>query len=139
MLGVKLIPYLVSFLFVMTLIWFIAFLWRVGLYRINQSKIQTGIAIKTEVKEEIEISKLISIGFGGSIPSDIVVAIVKPDSAPIRRKIEEARQSGYCIDATFGRKTRTVVFTKSNHVILSAIQSETIQKRYNEDIITVEK
>ncbi len=79
--------------------------------------------------------RLISIGFGGSVPTDIIVAILKPDSAPIRRKIEEARQNGYCIDATYGRKTRTVIFTKSNHIILSAIQSETIQKRYNEDFI----
>ena len=80
------------------------------------------------------ISKLVNIGFGGSIPSDIIVAILKPDSAPIKRKIEEARKGGYCIDATFGRKTITVIFTKSNHIILSAIQSETIQKRYNETI-----
>jgi len=81
------------------------------------------------------MSRLVSIGFGGSVPTDIIVAILSPDSAPIRRKIEQARQSGYCIDATYGRKTRTVIFTKSNHVILSAIQSETIQKRYNENAL----
>lgn len=78
------------------------------------------------------MSKLISIGFGGSIPTDAVVAILKADSAPIRRKISEAKDSGYCIDATYGRKTRTVIITKSNHVILSAVQSETIQKRFDE-------
>lgn len=56
-----------------------------------------------------------------------------PDTAPVKRKIDEAKQLGLLIDATFGRKTRAVIFTKTNHVILAGIQSDTIQKRFNGD------
>lgn len=67
------------------------------------------------------------------MPIDIVVAIMPADTAPVKRKVEEAKDLGLLIDATFGRKTRTVIFTKTNHVILAGIQSETIQKRFNLD------
>lgn len=75
------------------------------------------------------MAKLLNIGFGSYVPESAVVAIVSPDSAPIKRRIEEAKKSNMLIDATFGRKTRCVIFTASNHIILSALQSETIAKR----------
>jgi regulator of extracellular matrix RemA (YlzA/DUF370 family) len=76
-------------------------------------------------------TKLVNIGFGNSVVSRRVVAIVSPSAAPIRRLREEAREDKRLIDATQGRKTRSVIITDSNHVILSAIQSETIAQRFN--------
>lgn len=78
-------------------------------------------------------SKLVNIGFGNSVVSRRVVAIVSPSAAPIRRLREEAREERRLIDATQGRKTRSVIVTDSNHVILSAIQSETIAQRFSPD------
>lgn len=78
-------------------------------------------------------SKLVNIGFGNSVVSRRVVAIVSPSAAPIRRLREEAREEKRLIDATQGRKTRSVIVTDSNHVILSAIQSETIAQRFSPD------
>jgi len=72
---------------------------------------------------------LISIGFGNMISASRVVAIVSPDSAPIRRIIQESKESGMLIDATCGRRTRAVIIADSDHVILSAIQPETIANR----------
>jgi regulator of extracellular matrix RemA (YlzA/DUF370 family) len=70
-----------------------------------------------------------------------VIAVVSPESAPIKRLINEAREEGKLVDATYGRKTRAVVIMDSNHVILSAIQSETISQRFNnkEDVERVGK
>ena len=67
--------------------------------------------------------KLISIGFGNMISADRIVAIVGPDSAPVRRIIQESKERGMLIDASCGRKTRSVIIADSDHVILSAIQS----------------
>ncbi len=78
-------------------------------------------------------TKLVNIGFGNSVVSRRVVAIVSPSAAPIRRLREEARDQKRLIDATQGRKTRSVIITDSNHVILSAIQSETIAQRFSPD------
>lgn len=75
--------------------------------------------------------KLINIGFGNLVSSSRLVAIVSPDSAPIKRIIQEARDRGVVIDATYGRRTRAVLITDSDHVILSAIQPETIAGRMN--------
>jgi regulator of extracellular matrix RemA (YlzA/DUF370 family) len=75
--------------------------------------------------------KLINIGFGNSIVSRRVLAIVSPNAAPIRRLRDEARDDKRLIDATQGRKTRSVIITDSNHVILSAIQAETIAQRFS--------
>ena len=72
--------------------------------------------------------KLINIGFGNSIVSRRVIAIISPNAAPIRRLRDEARDEKRLIDATQGRKTRSVIITDSNHVILSAIQSETFSR-----------
>lgn len=74
--------------------------------------------------------KLINIGFGNIVAANRIVAIVSPDSAPIKRIIQEARESGSLIDATYGRRTRAVVITDSGHVILSAVQPETMAQRY---------
>lgn len=73
--------------------------------------------------------KLINIGFGNMVSTNRLVAIVSPDSAPIKRIVQEARDRGIVIDATYGRRTRAVLITDSDHVILSAIQPETIAGR----------
>ena len=72
---------------------------------------------------------LINIGFGNMVSTNRLVAIVSPESAPIKRIIQEARDRGMCIDATYGRRTRAVIVTDSDHVILSAIQPETVANR----------
>ena len=73
--------------------------------------------------------KLINIGFGNMVSASRLVAIVSPDSAPIKRIVQEARDRGVVIDATYGRRTRAVLITDSDHVILSASQPETIAGR----------
>ena len=73
--------------------------------------------------------KLINIGFGNIVSGDRVISIVSPESAPIKRIVQEARDRGVLIDATCGRRTRAVIITDSDHVILSAIQTETIAGR----------
>jgi regulator of extracellular matrix RemA (YlzA/DUF370 family) len=73
--------------------------------------------------------KLINIGFGNIVAANRIVAIVSPESAPIKRIIQEARDQGMLIDATYGRRTRAVVITDSDHVILSAVQPETVAHR----------
>lgn len=78
-------------------------------------------------------SKLINVGFGNSIVSDRVIAIVSPASAPMKRLKDEAKEAGKLVDATQGRRTRSIIITDSNHVILSAIQAETIAQRYSND------
>ena len=73
--------------------------------------------------------KLINIGFGNMVSASRLVAIVSPDSAPIKRIMQESRDRGVLIDATYGRRTRAVLMTDSGHVILSALQPETIAGR----------
>lgn len=73
--------------------------------------------------------KLINIGFGNMISAERLIAIVSPDSAPIKRIVQEARERGSLIDATYGRRSRAVMITDSDHIILSAIQPETIAHR----------
>ena len=73
--------------------------------------------------------RLVNIGFGNIVSADRLIAIVSPESAPIKRIVQEARESSRLIDATCGRRTRAVVITDSDHVILSAIQPETIANR----------
>ena len=72
---------------------------------------------------------LINIGFGNIVNANRVIAIVSPESAPIKRIITDARANGVLIDATYGRRTRAVVITDSEHVILSAVQPETVSHR----------
>lgn len=78
------------------------------------------------------LSDLVNIGFGNYINSARVITILSPDSAPIKRLKEEARVQNKLIDATYGRRTRAVIITNSNHVILSSIQPETIAHRFSE-------
>lgn len=79
--------------------------------------------------------KFINIGFGNMVAADKVVTIVSPDSAPIKRLIQDAKDAGRVIDVSCGRRTRAVIVTDSEHVILSAIQAETIANRLDSDIV----
>lgn len=74
--------------------------------------------------------KLINIGFGNIVSGNRVIAIVSPESAPIKRIISDAKERGQLIDATYGRRTRAVIITDSSHVVLSAIQPETVANRF---------
>ncbi|OQX83616.1 MAG: hypothetical protein B6D63_05935 [Candidatus Latescibacteria bacterium 4484_7] len=76
---------------------------------------------------------LLNIGFGNVVAKDKVVAIISSDSSPMRRYREEARQKGKLVDATQGRKTRAIIVTSSDHVILSAVAVETITQRWKEE------
>jgi hypothetical protein len=82
---------------------------------------------------------LINIGFGNVISGDRVIAIVNPESAPLKRLKEEAKDEGKLIDATYGRKTRAIIITDSNHIILSAIQPETIAQRFKQSMVENEE
>lgn len=73
---------------------------------------------------------LLNVGFGNTVAADRVVAILTPNSSPMKRLKDEARDDRRLIDATHGRKTRAIIVTECNHVILSAIQAETISARY---------
>ena len=75
--------------------------------------------------------KLVNIGFGNLVSADKVVAVVSPESAPIKRMVQEARDRGVLVDATYGRRTRAVLITDSDHIILSALQPETVAGRLN--------
>ncbi|MCY7726785.1 extracellular matrix/biofilm regulator RemA [Bacillus safensis] len=81
--------------------------------------------------------KLINIGFGNIISANRMISIVSPESSPIKRMIQDARDRGMLIDATYGRRTRAVVIMDSDHVILSAVQPETVAQRLSvkEEII----
>ena len=74
---------------------------------------------------------LVHVGFGNMIVAERIVAIIHPSSSPVKRLKEEARTAGLLIDATKGRKTRAIIVTDSNHVVLSAVQPETIVNRIN--------
>ena len=74
--------------------------------------------------------KLINIGFGNMVSAGRLIAIVSPESAPIKRMVQEARDRGVLIDATYGRRTRAVLIMDSDHVVLSALQPETVAARF---------
>ncbi|MBR6504221.1 MAG: DUF370 domain-containing protein [Clostridia bacterium] len=78
--------------------------------------------------------QLINIGFGNVVSSSRIIAIVSPESAPIKRIVQEAKDNSMAIDATCGRRTRAVLIMDSGHVILSAVQSETVAGRLDKDI-----
>lgn len=82
--------------------------------------------------------KFISIGYGNIVAADRVVALVSPDSAPIKRLVQDAREEGRVIDVSCGRRTRAVLITDSDHVILSAVQAETIANRLDSEGSTEE-
>ncbi len=76
--------------------------------------------------------KLLNIGFGNMVAAHRVISMVSPESAPIKRIIQDVRERGNLIDATFGRRTRTVIVMDSGHVILSALTPETLNTRLNQ-------
>ena len=76
--------------------------------------------------------RLISIGFGNLVSVSRLIAVITPESAPVKRMISEARQRGMLLDATFGRKTRAVLVMDSDHIILSALNPETLANRMNQ-------
>ncbi len=73
---------------------------------------------------------LLNVGFGSTIVADEVIAILAPNSAPMRRLKDEAKEEQRLIDATHGRRTRSIIITKTNHIVLSSIQSETLSQRF---------
>ncbi len=83
--------------------------------------------------------QFINIGFGNLVSSQRIISIVSPESAPLKRIVQEAKDEKRAIDATFGRRTRAVLIMDSGHVILSAVQPETIASRLNNNQIDLEK
>lgn len=78
--------------------------------------------------------QLVNIGFGNIVSANRIIAIVSPESAPIKRMVQEAKDKGTAIDATYGRRTRAVVITDSDYLILSALQPETVASRLDKNI-----
>lgn len=76
--------------------------------------------------------KLINIGFGNIVSANRIISVVSSESAPIKRLIQEAREKGLLIDATYGRRTRAVIITDSQHVILTPVQPETVANRFHD-------
>ena len=83
--------------------------------------------------------KFINVGFGNMVSAGRIVAVASPDSAPIKRLVQDAREDGRVIDVSCGRRTRSVVITDSDHVILSAIQAETITNRIVTDEVVADE
>ncbi len=75
--------------------------------------------------------KLVNVGFGNTVPTGRIIAIVSPESAPIKRLIQERKENGLAIDATLGRRTRSIIVMDSDHIVLSALQPDTISARIN--------
>ena len=77
--------------------------------------------------------QLINIGFGNIVSANRIIAIVSPESAPIKRIVQEAKENGNAVDATYGRRTRAVIIMDSGHIILSAVQPETVAGRLDKE------
>jgi hypothetical protein len=86
--------------------------------------------LKNQGLRGIMEKNLLNIGFGNSVAAERIVAIVAPNSAPMKRLKDEAKDNKHLVDASHGRKTRSIIIMDSNHIILSAIQAETISQRY---------
>lgn len=82
--------------------------------------------------------KLINIGFGNIVSANRIICVVSPESAPIKRLIQESREKGLLIDATYGRRTRAAIITDSDYIILTAVQPETIANRLSNKVDTNE-
>lgn len=78
--------------------------------------------------------QLVNIGFGNMVSAERMIALVSPESAPIKRIVQDSKEKGALIDATCGRKTRTVIIMDSDHVVLSALQPETVANRFNNKV-----
>jgi regulator of extracellular matrix RemA (YlzA/DUF370 family) len=83
--------------------------------------------------QEDDVAKLINIGFGNSVNSDKILAVVSPDAAPVKRLVSRAKEAGQTIDATQGRRTKAVIVLEGGKVLLSALQPETVSRRFNAD------
>ena len=81
------------------------------------------------------MQKLINIGYGNVVNSDKVVSVISPDSAPVKRLVQNAKDQGVAVDATQGRKTKSVIITDSNFIVLSALVPDTIAGRFNENVL----
>ena len=79
----------------------------------------------------MDLARLMNIGFGNAVNSDRIVAVVSPDAAPVKRMVQNAKQIGKVVDATQGRRTKSVIITAEDHIILSALQPETLMKRFH--------
>lgn len=79
------------------------------------------------------MGRLINIGYGNVVNSNKIVTIINPDSAPVKRLVQTAKDNGHAIDATQGRRTRSIIVTDSYHIILSALMPETITSRFHEN------
>jgi hypothetical protein len=88
------------------------------------------VSVKREDLASALVPALVNVGFGNMVASAKVVAVVTPASAPMKRLREEARERGKLIDATEGRRTRSIIITDSDHIILSALQADTITQRF---------
>lgn len=77
------------------------------------------------------MARLMNIGFGNAVNTDRIVAVVSPDAAPVKRMVQNAKQIGKVVDATQGRRTKSVIITAEDHIILSALQPETLMKRFH--------
>jgi regulator of extracellular matrix RemA (YlzA/DUF370 family) len=82
------------------------------------------------------VARLMNIGFGNAVNTDKVVAVVNPDAAPIKRMVQQAKEEGRVIDATQGRRTKAVLITQEDHIVLSALQPDTLMKRFSNVIVT---
>ena len=109
--------------------------------RINRQTALSGVKDQLAVKGKgrsrcgsgVDFMNFINIGFGNMVSSARLIAIVSPESAPIKRIVQDAREQGRLIDATYGRRTRAVIVMDSDHVILSAVQPETIAARLDDN------
>ena len=104
-------------------------------YQFNPALVSAGSGPERSSDRRYRISKmeqtLLNIGFGSTVVADRVVAIVSPNSAPMKRLKDEAREEKRLVDATHGRRTRSIIIMDSNHIVLSAIQAETISQRFS--------
>lgn len=82
---------------------------------------------------------LINVGFGNIVNANRVIAIISPDSAPVKRMVQEAKEKGVLINATYGRRTRSVVIIDSGHIVLSAIQPDTVAARLTNKEVDIEE
>ncbi len=85
------------------------------------------------------MARMVNIGLGNSVNADKIVAVVSPEAAPIKRMVQNAKENGNCIDATLGRRTRSVIITEEDFVILSGLQADTINRRVNTDVFHDDK
>lgn len=85
------------------------------------------------------MARLINIGYGNVVNSDKMVAVISPESAPVKRMIQNAKDEGYAVDATQGRKTKSVIVTDSNYIILSALVPDTIAGRFSDNTMSTKE